>query len=86
MKRFLTIAFAVAVSYGSSARAQAPEDDSGLRANCVGDYFRFCTAYMPGSTAIRQCFTRNFPQLTPACQGAIRTFDRGVNRRSLESR
>ena len=56
-------------------QAQAPEDDSGLRSNCVGDYFRFCAAYVPGSTAIRQCFSRNLPQLTPACQGAIRAFD-----------
>lgn len=56
--------------------AQEAEDDSGLRANCVGDYFRFCSSHSPGTLAIRQCFGRNIQQLTPACRGAIQDFDR----------
>ena len=59
-----------------SAIAQAPEDDSALRANCVGDYFRFCSSYMPGSTGIRRCFAAKIDQLTPECRGAIYEFDR----------
>ena len=58
------------------ASAQDAEDDSGLRANCVGDYFRFCAGYSPGTLAIRQCFSRNIEKLTPACRGAILSFDR----------
>ncbi|WP_158808526.1 hypothetical protein [Beijerinckia sp. L45] len=58
------------------AVAQAPEDDSALRQNCVGDYFRFCATYLPGSKAIRQCFAARIDQLTPECRGAIRDFDR----------
>ena len=67
----------VLVSFGAGhASAQTPEDDSGLRANCAGDYFRFCSSYSPGTLAIRQCFGRNIQQLTPACRGAIQDFDR----------
>lgn len=58
------------------AFAQEAEDDSGLRANCVGDYFRFCSSHAPGTLAIRQCFGRNLQQLTPACRGAIQSFDK----------
>ena len=58
------------------AWAEAPEDDGALRQNCVGDYFRFCASFMPGSVAIRQCFAAKIDQLTPACRGAIQDFDR----------
>jgi hypothetical protein len=58
-----------------SGHAQAPEDDIALRQNCVGDYFRFCASYLPGSKAIRQCFAAKIEQLTPECRGAIRAFD-----------
>lgn len=70
------VAAAVVLALSGPLHAQAPEDDSGLRANCVGDYFRFCSGYMPGTLAIRQCFGRNIAQLTPECRGAIRSFDR----------
>lgn len=73
-------AFAIAVTSAAAAHAQEPEDDSGLRANCAGDYFRYCTAYQPGSAAIKQCFGRNFARLAPACQNAIRDFDRRAAR------
>ena len=73
-------AAALAISI-DSASAQAPEDDGALRANCVGDYFRFCAAYVPGSLAIRQCFSRNIERLTPECRGAIRAFDQRAPRR-----
>ena len=45
--------------------AQAPEDDSLLRQNCAGDYFRFCSSYLPGSKEIRQCFASKIDQLSP---------------------
>ncbi len=64
-----------------SAAAQAPENDAGLRINCAGDYFRFCSAYFPGSAEISACFIQNFRGLTPQCQGAIRAFDRGGRNR-----
>ena len=63
------------VSTGVVLAQAAPEDDSGLRQNCVGDYFRFCSSYLPGSSAIRQCFAANTARLTPECRGAIRAFD-----------
>lgn len=83
MKRTATLAgIALCVLASAPARAQAPEDDSGLRANCVGDYFRFCSGYMPGTTAIRACFRQHLASLTPGCRGAIEVFDRGKGRRS----
>ena len=67
----------------TAAFAQAaPEDDSGLRQNCVGDYFRFCSSYMPGSTEIRRCFATNTDKLTADCRNAIRAFDRRNGNRS----
>ena len=63
------------------ALAQAPEDDSALRQNCVGDYFRFCASYLPGSKEIRQCFAAKIDQLTPECRGAIQNFDRRAKHR-----
>ena len=72
----VSAAAALAILSASSAMAQAPEDDSALRANCVSDYFSFCATYLPGTTAIRQCFSRNIARLTPACRGAIHDFDR----------
>ena len=80
-KRFVILA-AVLLHTGSPslAFAQAAEDDSALRSNCVGDYFRFCASYMPGTLGIRQCFGRNIDRLTPECRGAIRAFDRRAKR------
>ncbi len=78
----LVLAIVAFAASASLTHAQEAEDDSGLRNNCVGDYFRFCAAYTPGSLAIKQCFGRNFRQLTPACQNAITVFDRrnGIRR------
>jgi hypothetical protein len=74
-------AVAAALSVPLPVLAQAPEDDSALRANCVGDYFRFCSGYMPGSTGIRRCFAARIDLLTPECRGAIREFDRRTPKR-----
>ena len=84
MSIILRAAFALVLmtATGASAFAEAPEDDSGLRYNCAGDYFRFCSGYMPGSAAIKSCFIQNFRVLTPACQAAIRSYDRRNPRRS----
>ena len=64
--------FAAMVGPSALLAQDAPEDDSGLRQNCVGDYFRFCSSYLPGSSEIRRCFAANTDNLTPACRGAIR--------------
>ena len=80
----LAWAFTAGLGFSSMAAfAQAaPEDDSGLRQNCVGDYFRFCSSYMPGSTEIRRCFATNTDKLTAECRNAIRAFDRRNGNRS----
>ena len=70
------VALAVALLAPLATVAQAPEDDSALRANCVSDYFRFRSSYMPGSKGIRQCFAAKIEQLTAECRGAIQDFDR----------
>jgi hypothetical protein len=80
--RALSLAAAAGLTIAGHANAQAPEDDSGLRANCVADYFRYCSGYMPGSTAIRQCFARNIDRLTVECREAIHNFDRRYPKRS----
>ncbi len=72
----LLIVMLLALASVKPSFAQAPEDDGSLRANCAGDYFRFCSSYSPGTLEIRQCFGRNMQQLTPACRGAIQKFDR----------
>jgi hypothetical protein len=69
-------AFATVLLAPLPVLAQSPEDDGALRRNCVGDYFRFCASYLPGSKEIRQCFAAKIEQLTPECRGAIRDFDR----------
>ena len=72
----LFVVMLLALTSATPSFAQAPEDDSALRANCAGDYFRFCSSHSPGTLAIRQCFGRNMQQLTPACRSAIQDFDK----------
>ncbi|MDR3462785.1 MAG: hypothetical protein P4L76_10790 [Beijerinckiaceae bacterium] len=79
---FTLAAVAVALLMSPIAHAQPPEDDDALRKNCVGDYFRFCSSYMPGSQEIHQCFAAKIDLLTPGCRGAIHDFDRRNSRHS----
>ena len=63
--------------------ALAQRNDPGLRANCAGDYFRYCVGLAPDGPEIRACFRRNLPRLSAGCRGAIRDYDRRTGRPSL---
>ena len=63
--------------------ALAQRNDPGLRANCAGDYFRYCVGLTPDGPEIRACFRRNLPRLTQGCRDAIRDYDRRTGRPSL---
>ena len=63
--------------------ALAQRNDPGLRANCAGDYFRYCVGLAPDGPEIRACFRRNLPRLTQGCRDAIRDYDRRTGRPSL---
>ncbi len=76
MKVLGRFALLVLLASGSAALAEAPEDDPGMRQNCVNDYFRFCAAYAPGTDAIKRCFGSNMRHLSSPCRAAIEAFDR----------
>ena len=65
------------------AAALAQRNDPGLRANCAGDYFRYCVGLAPDGPEIRACFRRNLPRLSAGCRTAIRDYDRRTGRPSL---
>lgn len=68
----MTVGFAALVA---ATPAAAQRSDPGLRANCAGDYFRYCVGLSPDGPEIRQCFRRNTARLSEACRGAIRDYD-----------
>ena len=61
------IAFSVAAFtlLASAAWAQGTSEE---RSACMGDAFRFCSAFIPNVTAIENCLRQNVNNLTPACR------------------
>ena len=39
------------------------------RSDCMGDAFKFCSAFIPSESEIEACLIKNIDQLTPACRG-----------------
>jgi len=48
---------------GASAQGTAQQ-----RSACMGDAFRFCSAYIPNVTNIEACLRQNVSNLDPACR------------------
>lgn len=76
VKLWTVLGVAAAAVLLSAPPARAQRDDPGLRANCAGDYFRYCAGLNPGGPEIRRCFRRNLPRLSAGCRGAILDYDR----------
>jgi hypothetical protein len=48
---------------GASAQVTAQQ-----RSACMGDAFRFCSAYIPNVSSIEACLRQNVNSLDPACR------------------
>lgn len=46
------------------------------RANCKGDYARFCWHVIPGDGRIFRCLKRRLPELSPACRAQFESLPR----------
>ena len=42
------------------------------RSACMGDAFRFCSAYIPNVSSIEACLRQNVNSLDPACRAEFR--------------
>jgi hypothetical protein len=47
-----------------------------MRANCGGDYLRFCAGMTPEGPEVKACFKRNRPNLSQGCSQAIAAYER----------
>jgi len=70
----LALAGAFVVSQPSTAQ-EGPEMEA-MRANCGGDYLRFCAGMKPGGPEVKACFRRNRPNLSAGCSQAIAAYER----------
>lgn len=43
------------------------------RAACMGDAFRFCSAYIPDATGVETCLRHNVDSLVPACRAEFQS-------------
>ena len=55
----------VMLSVAASANAQGTADQQSA---CMGDAFRFCSAYIPSAARIEACLESNIKQISPACR------------------
>jgi len=70
----LALAGSLAVLRPSAAQ-EGPEMEA-MRANCGGDYLRFCAGMKPGGPEVKACFRRNRPNLSAGCSQAIAAYER----------
>lgn len=70
----LALAFPLAASRPSFA--QGGPGMEAMRANCGGDYLRFCAGMRPDGPEVKACFKRNRPNLSEGCSKAIVAYER----------
>lgn len=63
------------------ASAQGPEEMAEYRRDCTFDYTRLCSAYDPGSDAVRQCFAARRAELSPRCAATISKYEAKLPKR-----
>ncbi len=66
------IRLATIVFLGGFASAADAQGTSQQRSDCMGDAFRFCSAYIPNVTNIETCLRQNMSRLSPACQAEFK--------------
>ncbi len=77
--RIFSVAAALLMALvASSAQAQGTAEQ---RSACMGDAFRFCSAYIPNVSAIERCLQNHVNTLSPACRSEFRP-DGGTNLRA----
>jgi hypothetical protein len=59
---------AAAVIFCLSLSSASAQGTSQQRSACMGDAFRFCSAYIPNVSAIETCLKQNVNSLDPACR------------------
>jgi hypothetical protein len=62
-----TVMAAVAI-FGLGLSSAAAQGTAQQRSSCMGDAFRFCSAYIPNVSAIETCLKQNVNSLDPACR------------------
>ncbi len=62
------IPFAGAIFFGLFSLPAYAQGTAEQRSACMGDAFRFCSAFIPNVTAIEACLRQNRNSLAPACR------------------
>ena len=70
------LVLAGALAFSPSSRAQEGPEMEAMRANCGGDYLRFCAGMKPGGPEVKACFKRNRPNLSEGCSQSIVAYER----------
>jgi hypothetical protein len=55
-----------------SFTAASAQGTAQQRSACMGDAFRFCSAYIPNVSSIEACLRQNVNSLDPACRAEFR--------------
>ena len=66
-KSHARIRLVTAVFLGGFASAAEAQGTAQQRSDCMGDAFKFCSAYIPNVSRIEACLQQNVSRLTPAC-------------------
>ena len=74
--RRIAPALALCLLAASPALAQGDQEMAEYRRNCTGDYTRLCSAYDPGSDAVKQCFVARRAELSQRCAETIAKYEK----------
>jgi hypothetical protein len=70
------LALAATLAASRTSTAQEGPGMEAMRANCGGDYLRFCAGMRPDGPEVKACFRRNRPSLSVGCSQAIVAYER----------
>lgn len=76
-----TFALLALTSVAAAAPAKAPTATrETLKQYCTGDYLTYCGNFAPDSAEVKACFKQNKSKLSPGCQSAIASYQKGQKR------
>ena len=67
----LLIAFALALGFAGTARAESVTISKAVQDACAEEYHQFCNQYGLGSALLDMCFKQNARNMTKACVDAL---------------
>ena len=67
----LLIAFALALGFAGTARAESVTITKAVQDACAEEYHQFCNQYGIGSALLDMCFKQNARKMTKACVEAL---------------